>query len=60
MALELLEAREMIEPNCVRLAARGTAGDFARIDRLLDAHGRRTAGAGRRRRETTSCWPGSA
>ncbi len=39
MALELLEAREMIEPNCVRLAAlRGTAEDFARIDRLLDAH----------------------
>jgi len=39
MALELLEAREMIEPDCVRLAAlRGTAEDFARIDRLLDAH----------------------
>ena len=39
MALELLEAREMIEPSCVRLAAlRGTAEDFARIDRLLDAH----------------------
>ena len=38
-ALELLEAREMIEPSCVRLAAlRGTADDFARIDRLLDAH----------------------
>jgi len=29
----------MIEPDCVRLAAlRGTAEDFARIDRLLDAH----------------------
>ena len=39
MALELLEAREMIEPNCVRLAAlRGTPEDFSRIDRLLDAH----------------------
>src|SRR5262245_29420577 len=38
-ALELLEAREMIEPNCVRLAAiRGTSEDFARIDRLLGAH----------------------
>lgn len=39
MAMELLEAREMIEPHCVRLAAlRGTEEDFARIDRLLDAH----------------------
>ncbi|MFO1058242.1 MAG: FadR/GntR family transcriptional regulator [Dongiaceae bacterium] len=39
MAMELLEAREMIEPHCVRLAAlRGTEEDYARIDRLLDAH----------------------
>lgn len=38
-ALELLEAREMIEPVVARLASlRGTAEDFARIDTLLDAH----------------------
>jgi DNA-binding FadR family transcriptional regulator len=38
-ALELLEAREMIEPQCVRLAAiRGTEEDFDRIEQLLDAH----------------------
>lgn len=39
MALELLEAREMIEPSLVRLASiRGTEEDFARIERLLDEH----------------------
>jgi GntR family transcriptional regulator, transcriptional repressor for pyruvate dehydrogenase complex len=41
MALELLEAREMIEPNLVRLAAiRGTEADFDRIEALLDEHER--------------------
>jgi DNA-binding FadR family transcriptional regulator len=39
VALELLEAREMIEPTVARLAClRGTAEDFARIDTLLDQH----------------------
>src|SRR5258708_23115561 len=39
MGLELVEAREMMERDCVRLAVlRGTDQDFARIDRLLDAH----------------------
>ena len=39
VALELLEAREMIEPAVARLAClRGTEDDFARIDRLLDEH----------------------
>ena len=39
LAGELLEARKMIEPDCVRLAAqRGTAEDFAEIDALLDEH----------------------
>lgn len=39
VALELLEAREMIEPQTVRLAAiRGSDEDFDAIDRLLDAH----------------------
>lgn len=39
MALELLEAREMIEPSSVRLACiRGTDEDFARIAQLLDEH----------------------
>jgi GntR family transcriptional repressor for pyruvate dehydrogenase complex len=38
-ALELLEAREMIEPQCVRLAAiRGTVADFDALSRLLDQH----------------------
>jgi GntR family transcriptional repressor for pyruvate dehydrogenase complex len=38
-ALELLEAREMIEPTVARLAAlRGTAADFERIESLLQAH----------------------
>jgi DNA-binding FadR family transcriptional regulator len=38
-ALELIEAREMIEPPCARLAAlRGTAADFARIEALLTEH----------------------
>ncbi len=38
-ALELLEAREMIEPMVARLAClRGTPDDFDRIERLLDAH----------------------
>ena len=40
-ALELLEAREMIEPPTARLAAmRGTEEDFAVIERLLDQHER--------------------
>ena len=40
-ALELLEAREMIEPHTARLAAiRGTEEDFAVIDALLDEHER--------------------
>jgi GntR family transcriptional repressor for pyruvate dehydrogenase complex len=39
MALELLEAREMIEPTLVRLAClRGTEADFDRIERLLREH----------------------
>jgi GntR family transcriptional regulator, transcriptional repressor for pyruvate dehydrogenase complex len=39
MALELLEAREMIEPQAVRLAAiRGTDVEFDAIDELLDRH----------------------
>jgi DNA-binding FadR family transcriptional regulator len=39
VALELLEAREMIEPNAVRLAClRGTEAEFERIERLLDEH----------------------
>ena len=38
-AIELLEAREMIEPTVARLAAlRGTQSDFAAIEALLDAH----------------------
>ena len=38
-ALELLEAREMIEPPTARLAAmRGTEEDFAAIERLLAEH----------------------
>jgi GntR family transcriptional repressor for pyruvate dehydrogenase complex len=38
-ALELLEAREMIEPMVARLAAlRGTPADFDRIEALLRAH----------------------
>jgi len=38
-ALELIEAREMIEPPCARLAAiRGTTADFAKIERLLAEH----------------------
>lgn len=38
-ALELLEAREMIEPTVARLAClRGTAKDFAAVDALLEAH----------------------
>jgi GntR family transcriptional regulator, transcriptional repressor for pyruvate dehydrogenase complex len=40
-ALELLEAREMIEPPTARLAAmRGTEEDFAVIEGLLDRHER--------------------
>ena len=39
VALELLEAREMIEPTVARLAClRGTAADFARIDASLEEH----------------------
>ena len=39
VALELLEAREMIEPTVARLAClRGTPEDFARIEALLDDH----------------------
>lgn len=38
-ALELLEAREMIEPTVARLASlRGTPEDFQRIETLLEAH----------------------
>ena len=38
-ALELLEAREMIEPTVTRLAAlRGTPADFSAIERLLASH----------------------
>jgi DNA-binding FadR family transcriptional regulator len=38
-ALELLEAREMIEPQCVRLACiRGTQADFDAVERVLDQH----------------------
>lgn len=38
-ALELLEAREMIEPPCVRLAAiRATEGDLDAVERTLDQH----------------------
>ena len=38
-AMELLEAREMIEPPTARLAAlRGTEADFAAIERLLAEH----------------------
>jgi GntR family transcriptional regulator, transcriptional repressor for pyruvate dehydrogenase complex len=41
VALELLEAREMIEPPLIRLAClRGTEEDFGRIDRMLDEHDR--------------------
>ena len=39
VALELLEARQMIEPQAVRLAClRGTVEQFARIERLLEDH----------------------
>ena len=39
VALDLLEAREMIEPQSVRLACiRATSRDLAPIDRLLDDH----------------------
>ncbi|MGH6894729.1 MAG: FadR/GntR family transcriptional regulator [Dongiaceae bacterium] len=39
MALELLEAREMIEPRSIRLVCiRGTDDDFAKIEQLLDEH----------------------
>ncbi|MDR3473398.1 MAG: FadR/GntR family transcriptional regulator [Devosia sp.] len=39
LAQELLEAREMIEPDCVRLAVeRATDDDLAGIDALLDEH----------------------
>jgi len=39
VALELLEAREMIEPTVARLAClRGTEDDFARIETLLAEH----------------------
>jgi DNA-binding FadR family transcriptional regulator len=39
VAMELLEAREMIEPQCVRLAAiRGSVADFDKISLLLDDH----------------------
>jgi GntR family transcriptional repressor for pyruvate dehydrogenase complex len=39
VALELLEAREMIEPQTVRLAClRATDGELAAIDELLDRH----------------------
>ncbi|MBX6322533.1 MAG: FadR family transcriptional regulator [Rhodospirillaceae bacterium] len=39
MAMELLEARQMIEPFCVRLAClRATDEDLARIEDLLDRH----------------------
>jgi len=39
VALELLEAREMIEPHCIRLACiRGTDEDFAAIERTLELH----------------------
>lgn len=39
MAMELLEAREMIEPNAARLACmRATDEDLDRIERLLDDH----------------------
>lgn len=39
LAQEMLEAREMIEPECVRLAVeRATDEDLASIDRLLDEH----------------------
>lgn len=38
-ALELIEARQLVEPAAVRLACtRGTEEDFAEIRRLLDAH----------------------
>ncbi len=38
-ALELLEAREMIEPPSVRLACRrGRPADFAAVDALMQAH----------------------
>jgi len=41
MALELLEAREMIEPHTARLAClRGTDRDFERIEDLLVEHER--------------------
>jgi DNA-binding FadR family transcriptional regulator len=40
-ALELIEARQLVEPAAVRLACtRGTEEDFAEIERLLDAHER--------------------
>src|SRR5919205_113710 len=40
-AMELLEAREMIEPPLARLAAiRGTPEDFAAVADLLDEHRR--------------------
>jgi DNA-binding FadR family transcriptional regulator len=39
VAMELLEARQMIEPSCVRLAClRATPEDLDRIDDLLDRH----------------------
>ena len=41
LALELLEARQMIEPPLIRLAClRGTEADFAKIQQLLDEHER--------------------
>lgn len=40
-ALELLEARQMIEPAAIRLACiRATEGELARLDALLDEHAR--------------------
>ena len=39
VALELLEAREMIEPQCVRLACiRGSEADFDKVEQVLEAH----------------------
>lgn len=39
LAEEMLEARVMIEPDCVKLATeRATADELARIDQLLDEH----------------------
>jgi GntR family transcriptional repressor for pyruvate dehydrogenase complex len=40
-ALELLEARQMIEPACIRLAClRATENDLSRIEQILDQHQR--------------------